>query len=133
MNYKIYLVAISKNKIYHQAIQEYQKRLNRYCKIQLIHVKNKKQLLAKLPDKIYKIVISTTGQQLSSEEFAHKINIMAISGNSEIAIVIGEENIPHHELIAISPMEMDPELITTIVFEQIYRAYRILNNQPYHK
>jgi 23S rRNA (pseudouridine1915-N3)-methyltransferase len=133
MNFKIYSISNKIYKFYMEAIKEYEKRLSRYCKIELIQVKNEEQLLKKLSDKSYKIVISTTAQQISSEELADKINALGISGNSDIALIIGTDSFPYDEAISISSMEMDFGLITTIIFEQLYRAYRILNNEPYHK
>jgi hypothetical protein len=52
--------------------------------------------------------------------------------HSDIALINGAENFIYDEAIAISPIEMDLGLITTIIFEQLYRAYRIMSNQPYH-
>jgi 23S rRNA (pseudouridine1915-N3)-methyltransferase len=133
MNFKIYLVHNKIDKFYNEAIKEYEKRLGRYCKIELFQVKNEEHLLKKLSDKSYKIVISNKGQHISSESLADKINTLGISGNSDIAVIIGADNFPHDEILAISSMEMDLGLMTTIAFEQLYRAYRILNNEPYHK
>lgn len=133
MNFIIYLVDNRIDKFYREAIREYEKRLSRYCKIQLVCIKNGEQLAAKLSGRLYKIAISTAGSLNSSEKLAEKINILGVSGNSDIAIIIGAEHIPCDEILAISPMEMEPGLQATIIFEQIYRAYRILNNQPYHK
>lgn len=133
MNIKVYLVADKIEKFYLEAIKEYEKRLSRYCKIQLIQVKNKNQLLKISQSKSYKILVSPKGQQISSEELADKINSLAISGKSDIAFIIAAEKVPHEEVLSISPMEMDLGLKATILFEQIYRSYRIINNEPYHK
>lgn len=133
MNFKIYLVYNKISNFYIEAIKEYEKRLGRYCKIELFQVKNEEQLLKKLSEKSYKIVISNKGPHISSEALADKINTLGISGNSDIALIIGADNFPCDEVLAVSAMEMDFGLITTIAFEQLYRTYRILNNQPYHK
>lgn len=58
-----------------------------------------------------------------------KINALDISGNSDVAFIIGAE-ISYDEKLAICPMDMD---LGTVLYEQIYRRYRILNNQAYHK
>lgn len=136
MNFKIYIIGNKIERFYIEAINEYKKRLSRYCKIELAYIKNEKQLHKKLSDKLYKIFVSTKERQISSVELANKINDLGISGKSDIAIIIGAENIlsvVRDEVLAISEMEMDLGLNATIVFEQIYRSYRILNNQPYHK
>jgi 23S rRNA (pseudouridine1915-N3)-methyltransferase len=133
MNFKIYLIHNKIDKFYNEAIKEYEKRLGRYCKVELFQLKNEEHLLKKLSDKSYKIAISNKGQYISSEALADKINTLGISGNSDIAVIIGAGNLPYDEILAISAMEMDLGLMTTIAFEQLYRAYRILNNEPYHK
>lgn len=135
MNIKIILLSNKIDKFYKEAINEYEKRLQRYCKIELIQVKNKDDLLKKVTLKSYKLAIKTDGKLISSEELAQKINNMAISGNSDVVIVVGEVNlnIDYDEIISISKMKMEVGLIATILLEQIYRAYRIINNQPYHK
>lgn len=133
MNFKIYLLSDKIAKFYKDAIKEYEKRLGRYCKIQLIEVKNQDALSKSLSPNSYKIWITTKGEGISSEELAAKINKYAISGNSDMAIIIGCDPIQFDEHLAISSMDMESGLLVTILFEQIYRAYRILNNQPYHK
>jgi 23S rRNA (pseudouridine1915-N3)-methyltransferase len=82
---------------------------------------------------LYKILVSVLGISVTSEELAEKINHIGITGKSDVTIIIGEDNLPHDELLAISKMEMDLGIKTLIMFEQIYRSYRILNNEPYHK
>lgn len=133
MNFKIYAVGDKLDKFYLEAIKEYTKRLSRYCKTSFIHLKSPEQLNKKLTDKSYIIFITPQGLHLSSEEFAQKINAWGVSGNSDVSIIIGCDNLDSDEQIAISSMNMDLGLTATVTFEQIYRAYRILNNQPYHK
>jgi 23S rRNA (pseudouridine1915-N3)-methyltransferase len=70
---------------------------------------------------------------LTSEDFAEQINTWGISGISEIVFIIGASDFESNSTLALTSMEMDSGLSATVVFEQIYRAYRILNNQPYHK
>lgn len=133
MNFKIYIVGEKLQNFYTDAIKEYNKRLSRYCKCNLIIVKNEDALLKKVSPKSYKIIMSSEGTQVSSEELANKINTLGVSGKSNISIIIGANTFPYNEYLSISSMEMDLGLTATIIFEQIYRSYRILNNQPYHK
>lgn len=133
MNFRICLVGEKPEKFYIQAIKEYEKRLSRYCKIQLVHQKNAEQLQKKLPDKAHRILVTPVGQMLSSEELADKINTLGLSGSSDITIWLGAPDLPHDESIALSPLDMDFGLQTTLIFEQIYRSYRILKGEPYHK
>ena len=138
MYYKIYTIAESKiDKFYIEAIKEYEKRLSKYCKIKLHHIKNREQLLSKLSKNSHVILISTEGTNISSEELAEKINSYGVTGISNITIILRDSlemfKDNFDESIMISTMDMDIGLQTTILFEQIYRAYRINNNQPYHK
>nr|MBK5235909.1 23S rRNA (pseudouridine(1915)-N(3))-methyltransferase RlmH [Clostridium sp.] len=132
MNFKIYITGDKLEKFFVEAIKEYEKRLSRYCKIELLYFKNKEQLSKKLLDKSYKILLSVKGENISSVGLASKISSLGLSGISDIAIIIGTD-LPHDEALALSPMEMDLGLQTTIIFEQIYRSYRIINNEAYHK
>jgi 23S rRNA (pseudouridine1915-N3)-methyltransferase len=132
MNFKIYVTDTKLEKFYLEAVKEYEKRLSRYCKIQLLQIKNKELLLKELPIKSYKILLSNNGKHISSEELATKVNTLGLSGISDIAIILGTE-IPHDEALAIGLMDMDIGLQATIIFEQLYRSYRIINNQAYHK
>ncbi|MFG6497271.1 23S rRNA (pseudouridine(1915)-N(3))-methyltransferase RlmH [Fictibacillus sp. UD] len=133
MNIKVYVVGEKIDKTFLEGIKEYEKRLSRYCKIKLQSFKNEEQLLKKLADKSYKILISVNGKTVTSEELADKINHLGITGKSDVTFVIGTNNIPHDEVVALSTIEMDLGIKTLIMFEQIYRSYRILGNEPYHK
>ena len=134
MKFTVFIIQPKKiEKFYLDALKEYEKRLSRYCKIKLIRCKTKQDLLKKLPENSYKISITSGFSTCSSEDLAQKINNYAVSGNSTVSLVIGDHSITYDETLAISPMDIADGLLATIVYEQIYRAYRILNNQPYHK
>lgn len=133
MKFKVIVIGDKIEKFYLEAIKEYAKRLERYCKIQLKHLKNESALDKEISDRSQCILITTKGDAISSEELAYKINEWGVSGLSDISVVINAENVNSHEQLTLSPMEMDAGLKTTIVFEQIYRSYRIINNHPYHK
>lgn len=133
MNFKVYAIGDKLDKFYLDAIKEYTKRLSRYCKTSFTKLKSVEQLSKKLSDKSHTIVITPSGTHLTSEELAEKINTWGISGNSDITLIIGVTELMSDEKLAISSMDMDLGLTSTVVFEQIYRAFRILNNQPYHK
>lgn len=133
MNFKIYLIGDKIPKHFKSAIEEYEKRLSRYCKIQLIEVKNQDMLTKSLTATSFKIYLSVKGENVSSTELATKFNEYATSGKSEIAIIYGIEPPQFDEHLAISRMDIEDGLLITILFEQIYRAYRILHNHAYHK
>lgn len=133
MNIKIYIIGNKMEKPILEGIKEYEKRLSRYCKIKWQLFKHEKQLVQKLSDKSYLIKISTKEKSISSETFSEKINTLGVTGKSDVTILINTENTPVDEELTFSAMEMDVGIKSLILFEQIYRAYRILNNEPYHK
>ncbi|MHB0883239.1 23S rRNA (pseudouridine(1915)-N(3))-methyltransferase RlmH [Paenibacillus sp. SEL1] len=133
MKFTIYAVSEKTESFCLEAIKEYEKRLGRYCTIKLIYLKRENQLEKKLIDSSYKIIVTNTKQSLSSEELAAKISDLGVSGTSDISIIVGSETAPYDETLTLSQMDMDTGLKTTILVEQLYRAFRIIHNHPYHK
>lgn len=138
MNIKILTKEKIQDKFNKEAIAEYSKRLTRYCKLDSKVLKNDEAILKNLTEKEYIIYISTKGNLISSEQLANKLNDFAINGKSNIIIIYSKI---HNELlfkkvdetIAISKMNFDAGLTAVMLHEQIYRAYRIINKEPYHK
>lgn len=133
MNFEIYILDGAFEKFYMDAIKEYDKRLKKYCKIRLIKVKNTEELQSQLSERHYIIMVRTKGQNLSSEEFAEKISSLSTQGNSRVAFVIGLEYAQQDEDMSLTTMDLSVSLNTVCLYEQIYRGYRILKNEPYHK
>lgn len=133
MNFKLYLVGDKIPKHFQSAIGEYEKRLSRYCKTSLNIIKTEELLAKNLAGGIYTIYISPKGKVLSSTDLSQIISQYGLKGTSEVAIVYGKEPAHMDEHWAISPMDIEEGLLMTILYEQIYRAYRIMNNHAYHK
>lgn len=140
-------------------MNEYLKRLSRYCKAEVVQVADEKtvencseteadmvkekegnRILAKIPDDAYVITLEINGKQLDSLELADKINRLGINGKSHIVFVIGGSLGLHKKVsdrsdykLSFSKMTFPHQLMRVILLEQIYRSYRIINNQPYHK
>lgn len=133
MNIKIYTVGKIQSKFHKEAIQEYAKRLTRYCKIKLIQMKDLESVQKKLTDKTYVIQVSTKGENPSSEELADKIEKLGVTGKSDVSFILCSEEMENDEHLSISLMDMELGLLTSVLYEQIYRSYRIINNQSYHK
>lgn len=133
MKIKVYAIGEKLEKFYLEAIKEYEKRLSRYCNIELIYLKKEDQLQKKLNPSSQVIFVSIAGETITSEELASTIDHWASSGLSDVSVLIGATRPKCNESLTFSQMEMDFGLQTLIVFEQIYRAYRIINNHPYHK
>ena len=158
---KITILAVGKikEKFLSDAVAEYVKRLGRYCRLEIIQVQDekdsekpseaiKKQILAKeaariaphIKDDSFIIALAINGKQLSSEEFARKINSLGISGTSSITFIIGgslglsDEILKKADiLLSFSKMTFPHQLMRVILLEQIYRGYKIISGEPYHK
>lgn len=159
MNIDILCVGKIKEKYFTDAINEYTKRLGRYCKLNIISVNDEKtpasttdrerniivdaeyQRLQKyIKEDAYVIALAIDGRSYSSEKFANMINNIGINGTSTIQFVIGgslglsDEILKKADLkVSFSDMTFPHQLMRVILLEQIYRAYRIINNEPYHK
>ena len=119
-----------------EASKEYIKRLSRYCNLTLIKSKTEVDIIKKTPTTSYIIGVSHTCHTISSEDLAQKIADLGISGASSISFVLTNDkeflNTCDYT-IAISSMPLSTELEAVVLLEQIYRSYRIIHNQAYHK
>jgi 23S rRNA (pseudouridine1915-N3)-methyltransferase len=114
-----------------EAIKEYEKRLMPYCSSSVIYFSTKDDLLKKLPD-AYQINIETGSDTIDSLCFAGKISDFGNRGISDIIYIINSP-IKTNETLNLSSLDLSEGMLATLLYEQIYRAYRILNNKPYHK
>ena len=158
---KITLITVGKikEKYLKDAIAEYTKRLSKYCKLEIIEVTDEKtpdnasetveeQIRSKEADRILKnikddafvITLEINGKQLTSEELANKIETLGIQGTSHIAFIIGGSIGLGRDVLqrsnyalSFSKMTFPHQLMRVILLEQVYRSYRIINNEPYHK
>ena len=159
MKITILCVGKVKEKFYRDAIDEFSKRLSRYCKLEIVEVSDEKtdeqaseteirivkekegeRLLKNIKDDAYVITLCIDGKQLDSEELSAKIEKIGIQGTSHIYFIIGgslglaEEVVRRADYkLSFSKMTFPHQLMRVILLEQIYRAYRIMNNEPYHK
>lgn len=127
---------ISKDKIENgfarEAVKEYAKRLARYCRLELKCTQSPEKFIR---DRDYVIKVARGGAVISSEELAEKISSLGVGGMSDVAIVFDEDykGTRVDYSLQISQMDLHRDLILVMLYEQIYRAYRIINNEPYHK
>ena len=148
---KIITVGKIKEEYLDEAIKEYEKRLRKYCKLEIIEVKDeafdevktllkeRDSILKYLSDKDYIITMEIEGIQMDSVSFANKLdNIMA--NNSDITFIIGGSYGLHEDIknmsnlkLSFSKMTFPHQLFRVILLEQLYRSFKILNNETYHK
>ena len=149
---KLITVGTIKEKYLKDAIDEYTKRIKKYTNIELIEVKDEglveesKALLLEaekikkhLSPRDYIITMEIEGKQLTSEEFSNKLNQIQIE-NSNIVFIIGGSYGLSDEIkqmaklhLSFSKMTFPHQLFRVLLLEQIYRCYKILNNESYHK
>jgi 23S rRNA (pseudouridine1915-N3)-methyltransferase len=159
MKITILCVGKIKEKYFTMAIDEYSKRLSRYCKLEIIEVADEKtidqageaienqikktegeRILKNLKDGAFVIALAINGNNLTSEELADKIEKLGVGGVSHLIFVIGgslglsEEVLQKADYkLSFSKMTFPHQLMRVVLLEQIYRAYRINLNEPYHK
>jgi 23S rRNA (pseudouridine1915-N3)-methyltransferase len=133
LNFEIFVIDTFFEDYYTDAINEYAKRLGRYCKIKLTKLKDSSTLEAALNDKTHVIQIRPKGRSISSEDFSKELSKLATSGTSSIAFIIEMKYVSADDAISLTSMELSPSLNTVCLYEQIYRAYRIMHGEPYHK
>lgn len=158
---KISIISVGKikEKFFTDAINEYKKRLSKFCKlteeiipderadenfsqseIEQVKLKEGAKIINKIPKNSYVVVLDVKGKQLSSEELAAKINTLGIDGTSDITFIIGGSNGLSQEVLDIanfklsfSKMTFPHQLFKVILLEQIYRSYKINAGEAYHK
>lgn len=158
---KITLITVGKikEKYLKDAIAEYSKRLSRYCKLEIVEVADEKtpdnasdtvedairdkegeRILKYIKEDAYVITLEIAGKMLTSEEMAEKIKKLGVQGTSHIIFIIGGSIGLGREILkrsdyalSFSKMTFPHQLMRVILLEQIYRSYRIMNHEPYHK
>ncbi|WP_010677397.1 23S rRNA (pseudouridine(1915)-N(3))-methyltransferase RlmH [Bacillus timonensis] len=159
MNITIVTIGKLKEKYLIQGINEYLKRLTAYAKVEIVELADEKapenlsesemeqvkqkegeRILAKLSDDTHVIALAIEGKMKSSEQLAADIEKLATYGKSKIAFVIGgslglSKDVMKraNDTLSFSKMTFPHQLMRLILVEQIYRAFRINRNEPYHK
>lgn len=149
---KIICVGKIKESFYREAIIEYQKRLSKYTKLEVIelpdittsnieeNIRKEAIMIQKyIGPKDYVITLEIEGTQVSSEKFAQKIDAI-YQTNSTITFIIGgsyglSQNIKQMSnwSLSFSKMTFPHQLFRIVLLEQIYRAYKINHHESYHK
>ena len=151
---KINIVAVGgiKEKFFSEAINEYSKRLSKFCQLKIVEVeeessqksidvkkqKESERLLNSCKGVI--VLLDREGEMVSSEKLAEMLNKYQTQGNSEISFVIGGSNGVSDEFktrsnksISFGKITFPHQLFRVVLLEQVYRAFSINNNSPYHK
>lgn len=158
---KITLICVGKikEKFYREAIAEFAKRLGRYCRFEIVEVADEKtpdgagpaleeqikereaaRILARIREEEYVCTLEIAGKKYSSPAFAGWLEQLTVGGRSNMVFVIGGSLGLHasvqersNQAVSFSDMTFPHQLMRVILCEQIYRAFRIIHNEPYHK
>lgn len=159
MKIDIICVGKIKEKFYRDALDEYMKRLGKYCKPKILEVEDEKtpdkaspvqeaqikareaeRILNRMRQDAYVITLEIQGQKLDSIAFSNMIEQAGVQGKSQLQFIIGGSLGLHESVsrlaarkISFSDMTFPHQLMRIILAEQIYRGYRIISGEPYHK
>jgi len=160
-NIKITIISVGriKEQYLEDAIREYSKRLSKYCSLDFVEVQDEKapenmsekeieslkekegmKIIKNIKDRQYVIVLEIKGKQTTSEEVAYFLNNLSVQGKSEIVFIIGGSLGLAKEVLAradyklsFSKLTFPHQLMKVILLEQIYRSFKIIKGEPYHK
>ncbi|MDO5539884.1 MAG: 23S rRNA (pseudouridine(1915)-N(3))-methyltransferase RlmH [Eubacteriales bacterium] len=159
MRITVVCVGKIKEKYFADAIKEYAKRLSRYARLEIVEVTDEKtpdgasdgeekkikekegeRILKSVKEGSYVIALAIQGKKVSSEGFADFVEKRAAYGDSHLTFIIGgslglDERVLKRAdyLLSFSDMTFPHQLMRVILLEQIYRGFRIINHEPYHK
>ena len=156
MNIKIIAVGKIKEKYFEDAISEFTKRLGGFCSFSIIEIPAEsikdenlaqkymkieaEKILAQIKQQSFVITMEIEGKELSSIDFAQKLKQWSNDGHSEIVFIIGGANGLHQNIrnisnfkLSMSKMTFPHQIARLNLVEQIYRAFKINNNEAYHR
>ncbi|SHM97221.1 23S rRNA (pseudouridine1915-N3)-methyltransferase [Anaerosporobacter mobilis DSM 15930] len=159
MKITVLCVGKIKEKYFTLGIDEYAKRLSRYCKLEIIEVPDEKtpdnaseneelqikakegdKLLRYIKDNAFVIALAIEGKMLTSEELSEKMEQLGINGDSNVVFVIGgslglDKRILDRAdyKLSFSKMTFPHQMMRMVLLEQVYRGFRIMKGEPYHK
>ncbi len=149
MHIKVLVVGRLKETYWKQAVREYEKRLSAYCKLETREVKESPKenrdaegrvLLAQICKDDWVIALDVEGQRLTSPQLAEKIGNLSMEAHKNVVFVIGGSQGLSQEVLqraderlSFSDLTFPHQMIRVFLLEQIYRSYKILRKETYHK
>ncbi|MBR5316129.1 MAG: 23S rRNA (pseudouridine(1915)-N(3))-methyltransferase RlmH [Firmicutes bacterium] len=159
MNITVICIGKLKEKYWTAAIDEYSKRLKGYCNLDIVELKESRlpdkagpaeelavkeaegeEILKRIKDNQYVITLEVKGKMLSSEKLAEKVETLGIDGHSNVVFVIGGSlglsaavSKRANFKLSFSEMTFPHQMMRVILLEQVYRAFKIIRNEAYHK
>ncbi|MGI6212179.1 MAG: 23S rRNA (pseudouridine(1915)-N(3))-methyltransferase RlmH [Anaerovoracaceae bacterium] len=159
MNISVVCIGKLKEKYWRDAVQEYSRRLSRYCRLSIIELPESRlranageaeearvireegeEILGKIRPGQYVITLEIRGRKMTSEKLAETISDLALTGEADVVFVIGgslglSQDVSRRAdlKLSFSDMTFPHQMMRVILLEQIYRSFKIIRNEPYHK
>lgn len=159
MNISVICVGKLKERYWTDAVGEYSKRLKSYCNLEIVELKESRlpdkagpaeeqavkeaegeEILKKIRSCVYVVTLEVKGRMLSSEKLAEKVEKLAVDGVSNLVFVIGgslglSEAVSRRAdfKLSFSEMTFPHQMMRVILLEQLYRSFKIIRNETYHK
>lgn len=158
---KIRIIAVGrlKEKFYEEAVNEFRKRISRFAEIEIIELADEKapenlnkadleqikqlegrRIMDRIGENDFVILTDLRGKELSSTEFSDKLRSLMIGGKSRFMFIIGGSNGVSDEVfrradykLSFSKLTFSHQIFRIMLLEQLYRAFKIMNGEPYHK
>lgn len=159
MNITVVCIGKLKERYWTEAVQEYSKRLSKYCTLTINELKEEKasdnasaaeesavkdaegrNILKQIKKEAYVIALEIQGREMTSEALSEEIRSLGIEGKSDLVFIIGGSLGLSDEVLAradfrlsFSKMTFPHQMMRVVLLEQIYRSFKIIRNEPYHK
>ncbi len=159
MNIRLICIGKLKERFYSEAVKEFSKRLSRFCDLEIVELPDERvadspspaeiervkgiecrRIADKLSQSEFVIALDPGGKQLSSEELSSALQDCMLRGHSRIAMLIGGSHGLTKELksradmvLSFSRMTFSHQIFRVMLLEQVYRAFKIMSGEPYHK
>lgn len=159
MNIQIICIGKLKEKYWTDAVAEYMRRLSSYASVRIVELKESRlpdkagaaeeekvkleegrEILKSIKDGTYVITLEIQGKQISSEELSAKIEELGLEGKSDVAFVIGGSLGLSPEVskradfkLSFSKMTFPHQMMRVVLLEQVYRSFKIMRHEAYHK
>lgn len=159
MNITVVCIGKLKERYWTEAVEEYRKRLSKYCTLTINELKEEKapdnasaaeesavkeaegkNILKQIKKEAYVIALEIQGRELASEALSEKIKTLGVTGKSDLVFIIGgslglsEEVLARADFrLSFSKMTFPHQMMRVVLLEQIYRSFKIMRNEVYHK
>ena len=119
---------------YQDDVEHYRKMLAGHAKVDLIEVRGDEQVAARVPDRAFRVLLASDGEQFASEAFAGWLEQRRLDARDVCFVIGGPKGLELRAdmRLSLGPMTLPHQLARVVLLEQLYRAHKILAGEPYH-